>query len=438
MTAVSCQCDGAVAEIVLARPRKRNALRECDVVVLRSVIRSCASGPDPARAVLIRAEGPAFCAGRDLTGAEPGTEDGGAILRDIFNPLIADVAGLDVPTIAAVQGAAMGAGLGLALACGARNLTAMGVRPGDIAWQSYGYGLWIGGGSLDRAFEAVGVTTFPASPGRTTLAVERLADHGVTVISCTPTFALLLTERAADLGRDQASEWRLRVGVLGGETMTQAARHRLAELMPPGFRPHNTYGTTELGGPFLAGTCEYGLDQGTFHVWADHYRVEIVDPDSGQPVTEPGVLGELLVTTLRREASPMLRWRTRDLTAWAPDSRDCPCGRRAHLKISWILGCSDDMIKVRGALVLPWQVEELICTTNGTGAGWQLVVERRTRPGSARLRPPCKSRWTRHRRRSRSPPRWRPASPTGWACASRWLPRTPASCPGTRARRAGC
>lgn len=259
---------------------------------------------------------------------------------------------------------------------GARNLTAMGVRPGDIAWQCYGYGLWMGGSSLDRAFEAVGVTTFPAGPGRTTLAVERLADHGVTVISCTPTFALLLAERAAELGRDQARQWRLRVGVLGGETMTQAARRRLAELMPPGFRPHNTYGTTELGGPFLAGTCEVALDQGTFHVWADHYLIEIIDPDTERVVTQPGVPGELVVTTLRREASPMLRWRTRDLVAWAPDAHDCPCGRRGHPKITWVQGRSDDMIKVRGALVLPSQVEEIICTTDGTGAGWQLVIDK--------------------------------------------------------------
>jgi phenylacetate-CoA ligase len=259
---------------------------------------------------------------------------------------------------------------------GARNLTAMGVRPGDVAWQSYGYGLWMGGSSLDRAFEAVGVTTFPAGPGRTTLAVERLIDHGVTVLSGTPTFAVLLAERAAELGRDLAAEGRLRVGILGGETMTRAARRRLAELMPPGFRPHNTYGTTELGGPFLAGTCEYALDQGTVHVWADHYLAEIVDPDTGHPITEPGVPGELVVTTLRREASPMLRWRTRDLTAWAPDSRDCPCGRRGHPKISWISGRTDDMIKVRGALVLPSQVEEIIAATSGTGAGWQLVVEK--------------------------------------------------------------
>jgi 2-(1,2-epoxy-1,2-dihydrophenyl)acetyl-CoA isomerase len=117
MTAVSCLRDGQVAEIVLTRPDKRNALRDQDVAALRSAVRSCASGPEPARAVLIRGEGPAFCAGRDLTGAEPGTEDGGAILREIFNPLIADVAGLDMPTIAAVNGAAVGAGLGLALAC---------------------------------------------------------------------------------------------------------------------------------------------------------------------------------------------------------------------------------------------------------------------------------------------------------------------------------
>jgi phenylacetate-CoA ligase len=259
---------------------------------------------------------------------------------------------------------------------GARNLTAMGVHAGDIAWQCYGYGMWMGGASLDRALETIGATVFPAGPGRTTLAAQRLADLGVTVISCTPTFALLLAERAAEAGLDPSADWSLRVGVLGGETMTLAARRRLAEVMPPGFRAHNTYGTTELGGPFLAGTCEHALEQGTFHVWADQFLVEIVDPDTGRRITEPGVTGELVVTTLRREASPMLRWRTRDLTAWAPDAHDCPCGRRGHPKISWISGRSDDMVKVRGALVLPSQVEELICSTAGTGAAWQLVVDK--------------------------------------------------------------
>jgi phenylacetate-CoA ligase len=259
---------------------------------------------------------------------------------------------------------------------GARNLTAMGVGPGDIAWQCYGYGLWIGGSSLDRAFEQVGVTTFPSGPGRTALAVQRLGDLGVSVISCTPTFALLLAERAAELGEDPATKWKLRVGVFGGETMTQAARRRLTDVMPAGFRPHNTYGTTELGGPFVAGTCEYSLDQGTFHIWADHHLVEIIDPDTGARITEPGVTGELVITTLKREASPMLRWRTRDLTSWAPDAHDCPCGRRGHPKISWIAGRSDDMVKVRGTLVLPSQVEEIICTTEGTGTGWQLVIDK--------------------------------------------------------------
>ncbi len=213
---------------------------------------------------------------------------------------------------------------------GARNLTAMGVGPRDVAWQCYGYGLWMGGSSLDRALETVGVTNFPAGPGRTTLAAQRLADLGVTVISCTPTFAVLLAERAHELGLDPVRDWRLRVGILGGETMTVAARARLAEMLPPGFRAHNTYGTTELGGPFVAGTCEHALDQGTFHVWGDHFLVEIIDPDTEALITEPGVVGELVVTTLRRQASPMIRWRTRDLTAWAPDVHACPCGRHAR------------------------------------------------------------------------------------------------------------
>jgi len=259
---------------------------------------------------------------------------------------------------------------------GARNLTAMGVTARDVAWQCYGYGLWIGGSSLDRAYERVGVTAFPAGPGRTSLAVQRLADLDVTVISCTPTFAMLMLERAREAGIDPVVDWSLRVGIFGGETMSPAALARLAEAMPPGFRPHNTYGTTELGGPFVAGTCEYSADQGTFHVWADHYLIEIIDPDTGQQITEPGVRGELVVTTLRREASPMLRWRTRDLTEWAPDAYDCPCGRRAHPKISWISGRSDDVIKVRGTLLMPSQVEDVVRGTPGTGDGWQLVLSK--------------------------------------------------------------
>jgi phenylacetate-CoA ligase len=259
---------------------------------------------------------------------------------------------------------------------GARNLTAMGVRRDDVAWQCYGYGLWIGGSSLDRAYEEIGTTAFPAGPGRTSLAIERLRDLGVTVISCTPTFALLLIERAREAGVDPRTDWNLRVGIFGGETMSPAAAARLTEAMPPGFRPHNTYGTTELGGPFVAGTCEYGAEQGTFHVWADHHLIEILDPETGERITEPGVRGELVVTSLQREASPMLRWRTRDLTSWVADSYDCPCGRTAHPKISWISGRTDDVLKVRGSLVMPSQVEDVVCATVGTGAGWQLVVDR--------------------------------------------------------------
>jgi phenylacetate-CoA ligase len=258
---------------------------------------------------------------------------------------------------------------------GARNLTAMGVRREDVAWQCYGYGLWIGGSSLDRAFEEIGVTTLPAGPGRTLLAIQRLKDLGVSVISCTPTFALLLVERARDAGIDPVTEWSLRVGVFGGETMSPAALARLSGAMPPGFRAHNTYGTTELGGPFVAGTCEYSVDQGTFHVWADHHLIEIVDPETGERITEPRVRGELVVTSLQREASPMLRWRTRDLTWWAEDAFDCPCGRRAHPKIGWISGRTDDVVKVRGTLVMPSQVEDVVCSTEGTGAGWQLVLD---------------------------------------------------------------
>lgn len=259
---------------------------------------------------------------------------------------------------------------------GARHLTAFGVGQGDIAWQSYAYGLWIGGSALDRAYERLGVTAIPAGPGRTGVTIERLRDLGCTTISCTPSFALLLAERAAETGITPKEDWKLRVGVFGGEPLTRAAQQRLAEVMPPGFRTHNTYGTTELGGPFVAASCEYSLKRRESHVWSDHYLIEIIDPVTGEPITEPGVPGELVITTLQREASPMLRWRTRDLTAWASDAWHCPCGRRAHPKISWVSGRSDDILKIRGTLVLPSQVEDVISQHSAVGDGWQLVVDK--------------------------------------------------------------
>ncbi len=258
---------------------------------------------------------------------------------------------------------------------GARHLSCCGLGAGDLLYQGYGYGMWIGGWAFEQAARRVGMAVFPAGPGRSVMAMEMLRDYGMNAITCTPSFASYLLEQAYERGVNPQAEWRLRAGMLGGETASKAIRKRLQEGMPAGFMPYNVYGTTELGGPFVGVSCPYGAEDGTLHIWSDHYLVEVVDPDTGDPA-EFGQPGELVVTTLDREAAPMLRWRTRDLTAWPENPFDCPCGRGGHVRVASVTGRSDDMIKLRGAMVFPSQVEEIVSNTPGTGPGWLLVVDK--------------------------------------------------------------
>ena len=257
-----------------------------------------------------------------------------------------------------------------------RILKATGVRPGERFYQGYGYGLWIGGISMDVGLNAYGTVNFPLGPGRGELAAEWLRDHEYTACSMSPLWLMTLANTAEKMGIDPKRDWKLRVGLFGGQSISKPFRDRLEEAMPEGFVAHNIYGTTEAGGPILGISCQHSHDTDEMHLINDDtVMAEIVDPETLVPV-KPGEIGELIVTTLDREASPVVRWRTRDLVRLSEHPYDCPCGRKGLPLIGRIIGRTDDMLKVRGVMVYPTQIEDIIAATAGTvKEAWQIYID---------------------------------------------------------------
>lgn len=259
----------------------------------------------------------------------------------------------------------------------ARLLTAAGVKPGFRAYQGYGYGLWIGGPALDAGFSAVGCTNFPIGPGRGELAARWLRDHAYDVASMSPLWLMTLVQAAKGQGIDPRTEWTLKVAILGGQSVSAEFRAQLESELPDGFMSHNIYGTTEAGGPILAiSTPHTHADDELQLLNEDTVIVEILDPKTMKPVSE-GEVGEIVVTTLRKEASPVVRWRTRDLVRLSPRPYDCPSGRRGMRKIGRIIGRTDDMIKFKGVIVFPSQIEDVIAGIPGLAReAWQIYVDK--------------------------------------------------------------
>lgn len=258
-----------------------------------------------------------------------------------------------------------------------RVLSAAGVVRGQRAYQGYGYGLWIGGPALDVGFAAMECTTFPLGPGRGELAVQWLRDHRYDVASMSPLWLMTLITTAKKAGIDPKRDWVLKTAILGGQSVSAEFRAQLEAEMPDGFMSHNIYGTTEAGGPILAVSTPFThADDELQLVNEDTVIVEILEPHSLKPVS-PGEVGEVVVTTLRKRASPVVRWRTRDLVRLSPRPFDCPSGRRGMRKIGRIIGRTDDMIKVKGVIVFPSQIEEIVAGTQGTvKEAWQIYVDK--------------------------------------------------------------
>lgn len=258
-----------------------------------------------------------------------------------------------------------------------RLLTAAGVKPGSRAYQGYGYGLWIGGLALDQGFAALECTTFPLGPGRAELAARWLRDHCYDVASMSPLWLMTLAQAARAQGINPKDDWVLKTALLGGQSVSAEFRAQLEAEMPDGFVSHNIYGTTEAGGPVLAISTPFTHADDELHLLnEDTIITEILDPQTLKPVSE-GEVGEIVITTIAKEASPVVRWRTRDLVRLSPKPYDCPSGRRGMPKIGRIIGRSDDMIKIKGVIVFPSQIEDIITGVKGVAKeAWQIYIDK--------------------------------------------------------------
>jgi phenylacetate-CoA ligase len=248
----------------------------------------------------------------------------------------------------------------------ARSMHGAGVRPGDVVHNAYGYGLFTGGLGVHAGAERLGCPVVPVSGGSTERQVALLADFGAKVLCSTPSYALAIAEVAERSGVDLA-RGTLRVGLFGAEPWSDAMRREIEARL--GLVAHDVYGLSEIMGPGVACECEA---RDGLHGWEDHFLFEVVDPDTGTPVPE-GRAGELVITTLTKEAMPMLRYRTRDVTR--ATTQRCACGR-THARLMRVTGRNDDMLIVRGVNVYPSQIEAVLVGRPGLAPHYRLVVER--------------------------------------------------------------
>ena len=249
----------------------------------------------------------------------------------------------------------------------ARSLACAGARPGNIIHNAYGYGLFTGGLGAHYGAERLGATVVPMSGGSTERQIVLITDFGARVLCATPSYALAMAEVAEKEGVDLRKS-KLEIGVFGAEPWSEAMRHEVQERL--GLKAVDIYGLSEIMGPGVA--CECVEAQAGLHGWEDHFLFEVIDPDSGKAVKE-GEAGELVITTLTKEALPMIRYRTRDITRLSTER--CACGR-THVRIKRITGRNDDMLIIRGVNVYPSQIESVLVGLPDVAPHYQLVVER--------------------------------------------------------------
>ena len=248
----------------------------------------------------------------------------------------------------------------------ARSFTSVGIGPEDTVQVSYGYGLFTGGLGAHYGVEKVGATVLPTSTGNTRRQLELMQDLGVTAIACTPSFLVHLSTTAKEMGIDWKKDLKCRKAILGAEPWSESMRQKFRDEL--GVTAYDIYGTSEQAGPMFT-ECE---EQAGAHVPADIMLIEIIDPDTCEPV-EPGQPGEMVITMLKKEAMPMIRYRTRDITFL--NTEPCPCGRTCP-RIGRITGRSDDMLIIRGINVFPSQVEYALLRIPEVGDQYMIEVSR--------------------------------------------------------------
>lgn len=248
----------------------------------------------------------------------------------------------------------------------ARCLSAYGANRDDIFSVAYGYGLFTGGLGLHYGVEHLGATVIPVSSGNTAKQIQLLHDFGPTALACTPSYALYLAEAMEKTGIPR-SEFKLRIGIFGAEPWTENMRREIEAKL--GVDAYNIYGLSEIMGPGVSHECE--CKNGS-HIIDDHFYPEIISPETLQPLPY-GEQGELVFTTLTKEGLPLLRYRTKDLCSLTDEP--CPCGR-TNVRMSRIMGRSDDMLIIRGVNVFPTQVESVILEMEEFEPHYLLVVDR--------------------------------------------------------------
>jgi len=249
----------------------------------------------------------------------------------------------------------------------ARVLTAGGVTKDDVVQISFGYGLFTGGFGLHYGAERIGASVIPASSGNTARQIKIMMDFKTTALVGTPSYAMLVAETIREMGIP-VSALSLKYGLFGAEPWSEGMRQEIQGRL--GIVATDNYGLSEVLGPGVSGECQ---ERRGLHISEDHFLVEVIHPETLTPVAA-GQAGELVITTLTKEAFPMIRYRTRDLTSFLPGN--CPCGRTGML-MSRVAGRTDDMLIIKGVNVFPSQIESVLFEIEGTEPHYQIVIDRK-------------------------------------------------------------
>ena len=248
----------------------------------------------------------------------------------------------------------------------ARCLWMVGCRPEDVFQNTSGYGMFTGGLGFQYGAERLGMLTVPAAAGNTLRQLKFFTDFGTTVVHAIPSYAARIYEVMCERGIDPRRDTKLRTLVIGAEPHSEDTRKRIEDML--GVKAYNSFGMSEMCGPGVAFECP---EQNGMHIWEDYYIVEIVNPDTLEPVPD-GEIGELVLTTINREAMPLLRYRTRDLTRILPG--ECPCGRH-HKRLDRMKGRSDDMIILKGVNIFPIQIETVLMQFEQLASDYLITLE---------------------------------------------------------------
>ena len=248
----------------------------------------------------------------------------------------------------------------------ARCLYMVGLRPSDIFQNSSGYGMFTGGLGFQYGAERLGMLTVPAAAGNTKRQLKFIRDFGTTALHAIPSYAARIYEVMQEMGIDPRKDTHLKTLIIGAEPHSEEQRRRIEDML--GVKAYNSFGMSEMCGPGVAFECQ---QQNGLHIWEDYYIVEIIDPETLEPVPD-GEVGELVLTTINREAMPMLRYRTRDLTRILPG--ECPCGRH-HKRLDRMKGRSDDMIILKGVNIFPIQIETVLLQFKELGTNYLITLQ---------------------------------------------------------------